>query len=151
MTKFAALSGTGKPYRSFANLAGEPVIDKDGMPAYIDMLSEDSPAGRRFDKEWREHALALASDGKPAATQFEHNIAKAAALTTSWYLVNPATREHMDEPCTPENAQELYALPDTRWLWGPAWLAANNSANFIKRSAKGSISTQSGTQNEASS
>lgn len=150
-SKFAALSGTGKPYRSFANLAGQPVVDKQGRPAYIDMLSEDSTAGRRFDKEWREHTLALAADGKPPPTQFEHNIAKAAALTTAWYLVNPDTQEPIDEPCTLENAQELYALPDSRWLWGPAWVAANNSANFIKRSAKGSISTQSGTQSEASS
>ncbi|WP_439399083.1 hypothetical protein ACRQ5Q_16975 [Bradyrhizobium sp. PMVTL-01] len=150
-SKFAALSGTGKPYRSYATLGGDPVVDKDGRRAYIDMLSEDSPTGRKFDKEWREHVLALAADGKPAPTPFEHNIAKAAVLTTSWYLVNPETGEPMNEPCTLENAQELYALPDTRWLWGPAWAAANNSANFIKRSAKGSIATQSGTQSEASS
>lgn len=150
-SKFAALSGTGKPYRSFANLAGEPVVDKDGKRAYIDMLSEDSPTGRRFDKEWREHTFSLAADGKPAPTQFEHNIAKAAALTTSWHLVNPDTLEAINEPYTLENARELYALPDTRWLWGPAWVAANNSANFIKRSAKGSTATQSGVPSEASS
>ncbi|SDC06538.1 hypothetical protein SAMN05216337_1001166 [Bradyrhizobium brasilense] len=150
-SKFAALSGTGKPYRSFANLGGEPVVDKDGKRAYIDMLSEDSPTGRKFDKEWRERVLDLAADGKPAPTDYERNIAKAAALTTGWYLVNPETLEHMDEPCTLENAQELYALADSRWLWAPAWVAANNSANFIKRSAKGSTATQSGTPSEASS
>lgn len=150
-SKFAALAGTGKPYRSFINLAGMPLLDKDGKPAYIEMQSEDSPAGRRFDKEWNEHVLALAADGKPAPTQFERNIAKAAALTTGWYLVNPETLEGLDEPCTIENAKELYALPDSRWLWASAWMAANNSANFIKRSAKGSTGTQSGSQSEASS
>lgn len=150
-SKFAALSGTGKPYRSFATLDGKPIVDKDGKRAYIDMLSDDSPTGRKFDKEWREHILELAADGKPAPGDTERNIAKAAALTTGWYLVNPETLEHMDEACTRENAQELYELPDTRWLWFPAFLGANNSANFIKRSAKGSTATQSGTQSEASS
>lgn len=145
MSKFAALSGTGKPFRVLLKLAGEPLVDKDGKQAYIEVHSEDSAIGRRFDKEWRDKTIAIATAGDPQPSQHEHNIAKTAALTAGWYLVNPDTLDQINEPCTPENALELYSMPDTGWIWFPAWTASNNNANFIKRSAKNSSSTQSGT------
>lgn len=145
MSKFSALSGTGKPYRVFVKLAGEPLVDKDGNQAYVDIHSEDSSIGRQFDQELRDRLLKLSSEGKPFPTQLEQNRAKAAALTAEWYLVNPDTLEQITEPCSRENALELYSLPDTDWIWGPAWSAANNRANFIKRSAKSSSSSQGGT------
>ena len=69
-------------------------------------------------------------------SQIEINIAKCAALTAGWHLVDPETLEPIDEPCTIENARELYSLPLTTWIWLQPWAAANNHVNFIKRSAK---------------
>ena len=54
-------------------------------------------------------------------SQLEINIAKTAALTAGWYLVDPETLEPILEddrpmPCTLENARELYSLPLTTTL-----------------------------------
>jgi hypothetical protein len=81
----------------------------------------------------------------------EVNIAKCAALTAGWHLVDPETLEPIDEPFTVENASELYSLPLTSWIWVQPWAAANNHVNFIKRSAKSSSPTQSGTSETVAS
>ena len=95
--------------------------------------------------------MALSKDGKDLPTQLEINIAKCAALTAGWHLVDPETLEPIDEPCTIEAAKELYSLPLTTWIWLQPWAAANNHANFIKRSAKSSSPTQSGSSETVAS
>jgi hypothetical protein len=144
MGKFGSLVPSDKPFRVNIKLDGKQVVDKDGKPFFIDVYAEDSIAGRRFDKEWRDNVLALSKDGKDQPTALDHNIAKCAALTAAWHLVDPDTLEPINEPCTRENAQELYSLPMTAWIWVQPWAAANNHVNFIKRSAKVSMPMQSG-------
>ncbi|MEZ0060913.1 hypothetical protein ABIF26_006456 [Bradyrhizobium elkanii] len=144
MGKFGSLVGSDKPFRTFLKLDGKQIVSKDDKPAYIDIYADDSAAGRRFDKEWRDHIQALAKDGKEMPTQEEQRIAKCAALTAGWYLVDPEKLEQIEEPCTRENALELYSLPMAAWIWVQPWIDAVNPGNFIKRSAKGSMSTQSG-------
>ncbi len=144
MSKFGSLGARDKPHRVFIKLDGKQIVDNSGKPFFIDVHSEDGVVGRRFDKEQRDRALALAKDGKDQPTQMELNIAKTAALTAGWHLVDPETLEPIDEPCTVENAAELYLLPLTTWIWLQPWTAANNHANFIKRSAKSSTPTQGG-------
>jgi hypothetical protein len=144
MSKFGSLAPSDKPYRVMIKLDGKQIFDNSGNPFFIDVYSEDSARGRRFDKEQREQALANARNGADQPTQLEVNIAKCAALTAAWHLVDPETLEPIDEPCTAENAQELYSLPLTTWIWLQPWAAANNHVNFIKRSAKSSSPTQSG-------
>jgi hypothetical protein len=145
MSKFGSLAPSDKPHRVNIKLDGKQIIDKNGKPFFIDVYSEDSAVGRRFDKEQREQALANARSGIDQPTQLEINIAKCAALTAGWHLVDPETLEAIDEPFTTESARELYSLPLTSWIWLQPWAAANNHVNFIKRSAKGSTLTQSGT------
>lgn len=145
MSKFGSLTPSDKPFRVHIKLDGKQIIDKDGKPFFIDVYSEDSAVGRRFDKEQREQALANARNGTEQPTQFEINIAKCAALTAGWHLVDPETLEVIDEPCTIENARELYSLPLTTWIWLQPWAAANNHVNFFKRSAKTSSITPNGT------
>lgn len=145
MGKFGSLIPSDKPFRVHIKLDGKQILDKDDKPFYIDVHAEDSVAGRRFDKDWRERLLALSKEGKDQPTAAEYNEAKCAALTVGWYLVDPDTLEPIDEPCTPANVKELYSNPNMGWLWVQPWLAANSPANFIKRSAKNSTSTQSGT------
>lgn len=149
MGKFGSLAPSDKPYRVAIKLDGKTIHDKDDRPFFIDVYSEDSAVGRRFDKEQRDQALANARNGVEQPTQLEINIAKCAALTAGWYLVDPETLDPIDEPCTVENAKELYSLPLTTWIWLQPWAAANNHVNFIKRSAKNSTSTQSGTSETA--
>lgn len=144
MSKFGSLAPSDKPYRVNIKLDGKQIIDKNGKPFFIDVYSEDSAVGRRFDKEQRERALANARDGIEQPTQLEVNIAKCAALTAAWHLVDPESLEPIEEPCTVENAKELYSLPLTTWIWLQPWAAANNHVNFIKRSAKNFSPTQSG-------
>jgi hypothetical protein len=144
MSKFGSLAPSDKPHRVLIKLDGKQIVDTSGNPFFIDVYSEDSARGRRFDKEQREQALANARNGADQPTQLEINIAKCAALTAAWHLVDPETLEPIDEACTAENAQELYSLPLTTWIWLQPWAAANNHVNFIKRSAKSSSPTQSG-------
>jgi hypothetical protein len=151
MSKFGSLGAGDKPFRVFIKLDGKQIVDKDKRPFFIDVHSEDGVVGRRFDKEHRDAMLALAKDGKDLPSQLEINIAKCAALTAGWHLVDPETLEAIDEPCTVEAAKELYSLPLTTWIWLQPWSAANNHANFIKRSASSSSLTQSGTSETAAS
>lgn len=151
MSKFGSLGAGDKPFRVLIKLDGKQIVDKNDKPFFIDVYSEDGVVGRRFDKEQRERNLALAKDGKDLPTQLEVNIAKCAALTAGWHLVDPETLEPIDEPFTVENANELYSLPLTSWIWVQPWAAANNHVNFIKRSAKSSSPTQSGTSETVAS
>ena len=144
MSKFGSLAPSDKPYRVNIKLDGKQIFDKDGKPFYIDIYSEDGVIGRRFDKEQRETALANARNGIDQPSQIELNIAKCAALTAGWHLVDPETLEAIDEECTFESAKELYSLPMTTWIWIQPWAAANNHVNFIRRSARNSSTTQSG-------
>ncbi len=144
MSKFGSLAPSDKPHRVLIKLDGKQILDKDDKPFFIDVYSEDSSRGRKFDKEQRDEMLANARNGIEQPQQIEINIAKCAALTAAWHLVDPETLEPIDEPCTLENAKELYSLPLTSWIWVQPWAAANNHVNFIKRSAKSSMPTQSG-------
>ncbi len=151
MSKFGSLGAGAKPFRVFIKLDGKQIIDKNGKAFFVDVHAEDGAVGRRFDREQRDVNLALAKEGQESPTQTEINYAKCAALTAGWHLVDPETLEPIDEPCTVESAKELYSLPLTTWIWGQAWVAAVNHANFIKRSAKGSTPTQSGPSETAAS
>ena len=61
-------------------------------------------------------------------------------------VAGPLHQRMVDEQELPdiENAKELYSLPLTTWIWLQPWAAANNHVNFIKRSARNSLPTQSG-------
>jgi hypothetical protein len=151
MNKFGSLAPADKPHRVYIKLDGKQIIDNDGKPFFIDIYAEDSAVGRRFDKQQREQALDNARNGIDQPSQIDINIAKCAALTAGWHLVDPDTldpilEEETGEPirCTLENAKELYSLPLTTWIWPQPWAAANNHVNFIKRSARNSLPTQSG-------
>ncbi|MBN9007240.1 MAG: hypothetical protein J0H40_17720 [Rhizobiales bacterium] len=116
------------------------ICDKDGNPAWIDVLPSDGEAGRAFDKEERTASFRRARRSRSgvdeSVDQLELNIAKCAALTKDWYLVDPETKEKIDVPCTAENAKELYSSPGMNWLFVQPFTAAHDPANFMKSSAK---------------
>jgi hypothetical protein len=114
--------------------------DKDGNVAWIEVESSDSEAGRAFDKEERAVSFRRARRSRngidDSVDQLEQNIAKTAALTRNWYLVDPETREKLDVPCTAENAKELYSAVGMNWLFVQPFTASHNAANFMSSSAK---------------
>jgi hypothetical protein len=154
MGKFGSLAANDKPFRVelIDPLTNKSIKDKDGNAAYVEVRAADGAVGRKFDKDERASALENARKGLVAvdapADPVERNIAKCAALTASWYLVDPDTQEQIAVDCTPENAKEFYSLPATNWFI-QVWIKATNNANFITRSAKSSTATQSGTSDEA--
>lgn len=117
-----------------------PIKDKDGKTAFIEVYSADSDAGRVFDKEqraaMRRKAMRSRNGVVEPGDQLEENVAKCAALTKSWYLLDPTTKQPIEVPCTAENAAELYGAPGMSWLFVQAWVAANDTANFMKRSSQ---------------
>ncbi|WP_158669510.1 hypothetical protein [Bradyrhizobium guangdongense] len=164
MNKFASLAAdVSKPFRvELIDPVTEEVIrdnsksvvdptDPDGLrmvgkAAYIEIWAADGEKGRAFDKADRK-ALMLrikqARNGKVEPDDaLEKNIAKCAALTASWYLVDRLTGEPIDVPCTVENAADLYSPPGMGWIFVQPWVAANDVANFLPRPSKSSTATQ---------
>ncbi|MFC3071487.1 hypothetical protein [Shinella pollutisoli] len=110
--------------------------DKAGNAAYIDVLSVDSEAGRKFDADARQRAFRSARKsrtGHPDIDPDEENRRKLAQLTRGWRLVDPVSREGLDVPCTPENALELYCEAGMAWLFDQVFAGAANAGNFMRR------------------
>ena len=123
-------------------LTGDVLRDKDKKAAFIEVYSTESEIGRKFDKEQRAAQSRQIRVGElEPADQLEINVRKCAALTKSWYLVDPVSLQPISEPCTPDNALEAYSDPGLSWLYVQAWLAANKTANFMQRPSKGSSNT----------
>lgn len=152
MSKFGSLASpavTVETYRVEIIDAVSDVVLKDaeGKAAFIEVLPADGEVGRAFDKEQRAVMFRKARKSRTGLVddddQLEQNIAKCARLTKSWYLVDPVTRQPLAVPCTEANAAELYSSPNMGWLFMQPWNAANNAANFIKRSAPSSTPSPS--------
>lgn len=165
MSKFGALTAnTEKPFRvhikdvattkvirQLVDADGQKLVDAEGRPngplAYIDVLPDGGIAANQFDKEERERVAQEAAAGnlltEPDAVLVRKR--KTARLTTGWFLVDPDTGEHLDVPCTEENALELYKSESlmAQSVWVQAWIGCQGTANFIKRSAKPSSGTPS--------
>lgn len=150
--KFGSLTATAAAVETFRveiidTVTDAALKDKNGVAAYIEVLAADGDVGRAFDKEQRAVMFRKARKSRTGMVedddQLEQNIAKCARLTKSWYLVDPVTREPLNVPCTEENAGELYRAPNMGWFFMQPWTAANNPANFIRRSAKSSTSSPS--------
>lgn len=143
MGKFAGLAAsTATGFRApiIDPVESEPISDKAGKPAYIEVLSSDSEVARTFDREngKRQDRKILAGRSNEVLDDDPHarNAARMAALTVGWYLVDPQTGEPIDVPFSDANAVELYSDPDTAWLYRTAFVGATTIANFMKRSPK---------------
>jgi hypothetical protein len=125
----------------------EAIRDQAGNAAFIEVLSADSEEGRAFDREravvFRKQAARTRSAALETIDQFEENIAKCARLTRGWHLVDPATQDVLDVKFSRENARELYSEPGMNWLFMQVWVAANDAANFMRRSSTTSMSSPS--------
>lgn len=148
MNKFASLAAdVSRPFRvELIDPATDEVIrDKDGKASYIDVWSADGERARAFDKADRKTLMLRikqARNGKVDPDDaLEKNIAKCAALTDSWYLVDRLSGEPIDVPCTMENAADLYSPPGMGWIFLQPWIAANDVVNFLPKPSKPSTDT----------
>jgi len=143
MSKFGSLAAdVSAPFRVeiIDPVTDKPITDKDGNPAWIAVWSTDSPRAREFNKARRKdlqlRVMRSRTGRVEADDALESNIATCAALTDSWYLVDPATCEKIDVECTAENAAELYSEPGLFWLFVQPFSAAGDMANFMQRGSK---------------
>lgn len=148
-SKFGNLSAdVSKPFIvELIDPSTEDVIrDKAGKAAFISIWSSDSEFGRAFDKQKRKDLMLRIRKSRTGKIDpddaLEENIAKCAALTDSWYLVDRVTGEPIDVPCTAENAADLYSPPGMGWLFVQPWVGANDAANFLPKPSKNSAPTQ---------
>lgn len=128
-------------------ITDKPIEDKEGRKAFVEVLSLESPEGLAFDKEqrsvYRRKQMKSRNGQAEPSDSLEENQRKLAALTRGWHLVDPATREVMDVPCSVENAFELYSSPGLNWIYTPVFVEAANAANFMKRASVNSSTTPS--------
>lgn len=127
----AAADGTFR-VRLVDRRSDQPVRDKDGEEAWIDVIYSHSAAGRTIDADIARERAAL---GK-RDTQIELNIMKLARMTRGWHLVDPITREAIDVPATQENAEEFYGLPLAADWYIQTWVACHAAENFMPASSK---------------
>jgi hypothetical protein len=110
---------------------GKAIRDKAGKSAYVEILSGDSAVAENFDREQARRIKGQDStddDDTPLA------IAKLAALTSGWHLVDMISLDIIDVPCTRDNAESLYAARETRWIYKQVLPAALDIGNFMKPS-----------------
>lgn len=149
-SKFGSLmADVQRPYKvELIDPATDDVIrDKDGKAAYVAVWAADSERGRDFDKAKRKDLQLRIRQSRTGRIeqddQLEVNMAKCAALTDSWYLVDRVSGDPIDVPCTPENAADLYSPAGMGWIFLQVWVGANDAANFMKRPSRNSSSTAS--------
>ena len=118
MSKFAGLAvQADKPSRMTVRHpgTGQPLRDKDGNEAWIDLLSADSAAGLRQQRAIRDRRLAGHARRLKAEDMDREGAELLAALTTGWSLV-ALDGAPIDVPCNAGNAAELYSIPELLWL-----------------------------------
>jgi hypothetical protein len=158
MGKFGNLGvATDKPSRMPIILPGEidPMIDEDGIEAYIEFLPWDSEPGRKFDqaqqrelvrKGFRQRSRAEMRNEAENTDIIKDQAERLVALATGWHLVD-VDRKPIDTPFSKANALELFMSPELGWLRRQAWTYIGNETNFMQGSSRNSSpspSTNSG-------
>lgn len=118
---------------------GDPLADMDGKKAYLELLSEDSEAGREFDRQRSRETLQRARKGGGVSSvmnedPFSESLDRILALLTGWYLVAP-DKNPIDMPFTKENARKVLSHPSTQWMLKQAVAFVRDGRNFILRSS----------------
>lgn len=140
MSKFAGLAlEVEKPRRmSLLNLDREPIKNKKGEHAYIDLYSSDSDIARRHRREVGQRRIDDAAKrgrlGVKVERVDEDHLDLLVALTAGWKLV-ALDGSDIDLPFSPENARELYNAPGTAWIVDQVDEFAATRTNFSMASS----------------
>lgn len=96
---------------------GEFLATKDGVKAYVDVMSRDSPDYERRVRDIVETRARRVADGlKPNPDQDAIDGAVTAALMTKGWFHVSASGEIVDLPCSYDAALEIYSDPGFTWL-----------------------------------
>jgi hypothetical protein len=122
--------GASEPIK-LRDQAGEPTAAE----AYLELLSEDSEAGRAFDRKNSRDAVIRAKRqrGAPDEDPIEWQIERVCALTVGWQLARPDGTP-IDLKYSKATARKLFSNPDMAWLRKQALLFIADTANFTKAS-----------------
>lgn len=119
-------------------VTGKPIVDENGKQAYIDLMSQDSAAGRQLAKDRAaEQVKRLSRSGLGGEIDdvVDEQVETLAALTTGWYLVDPITQEPLDIVFAgPDSAREVFSSPEVQWIRRAAYLHVLNTGNFMQAS-----------------
>lgn len=139
MSKFAGLEiETEKPQRMVLlhPTSRQPLRDRDGKEAFIDLFSADSEQARRHNRAVQRRRLAMRNRVKITPEELEGEaIDLLSSLTTDWHLVTLAG-EHIDIPFSLENARELYSEPKLAWIREQVDEFAADRGNFTQSSSQ---------------
>ena len=126
--------------------AGDVVVDKNGEPGWIELLSPDAPEvqdmQRRFAAKRKvaeanrrpSHRLTLDDGMKLSDEEMEFAVELHAKRTKAWRLIG-TDGEEQDYPCTFENAKALYGEPAYAYLFSALMLWASDRGNFFRKNA----------------
>lgn len=116
----------------------QPLRDKDGGEAWIDLYSADSEVARRHNRAIQRRLLNVSARGQRIKRTPEEIEAEGvdllAALTTGWRLVS-MSGDPLDVPFNQENARELYAAPSMAWIREQVDEFAADRGNFSEASS----------------
>ena len=117
---------------------GEVLVDENNREAYLELLSEDSDAGQRFDRDVSKQTIKkIRARGLKAvddADQLEIQVDRISALITGWHLVGLDGRA-IDFPFSQENAKRLMAEKSMAWLRRRAIAFVADAGNFMRASS----------------
>lgn len=131
----------------------QPLRDKDGKTAYINLYSGDSEIARRHQRSVQRRRLNMVrgrSKLTPEELEAEAVEFLAAVTAPDWYLVD-FDGNVIDVPFSPENARELYKEPALLWLREQVdeWVA--DRGNFSTALSNNSATTQNTNSDRAKS
>jgi hypothetical protein len=137
-SKFAGLAlDVDKPARLVIlhPITRQPLSDKDGKAAHIDVYSNDSEPARVHARAVSRRRLAMRDRGKITPEELEADgVGLLAVLTAGWHLVS-LNGEVIDVAFSVENARELYSEPSMAWLREQVDAFATDRSNFSKASS----------------
>lgn len=115
------------------NAEGEPTEDV----AYLELLSEDSPAGQELTRTRSKEAVARAKKnrGDPSEDPIDWQVNLVVALIVGWRLARPDGTE-IDLPFSKQAARRLLSNPDMGWLRRDAVMFVGDAANFTRALSK---------------
>lgn len=134
MSKFAALAVKADAPSRMTILhpaTGEPLLDAEGNPAWIDIHSTDSPVALRHQRAAQNRRLQSRARKVTAEDLEAEGIDLLAALTAGWRLLG-LDGAPLDIPCNRQNAAELYAEPSAAWIREQVNAFAADRGNFLR-------------------
>lgn len=117
---------------------GNPLIDEDGVQAFVEIDGYNSDAGEKIRKATARRMQLQRKGGREAPIDLDkardENADNLSILTRAWHLVNLQGKAIPADqfPCTAGNARAIFRRKDTAWMAEQVGAALLEQSNFIK-------------------